>query len=53
MLWDEFYSNSADIIMSDISRIRKKIEDDPNNPVYIQTVWGVGYRFNPNLSGKT
>lgn len=52
MLWDELYSNSADIIMSHISRIRKKIEDDPGNPVYIQTVWSVGYRFNPNLSGK-
>lgn len=52
MLWDELYSNSADIIMSHISRIRKIIEDDPGNPVYIQTVWSVGYRFNPNLSGK-
>lgn len=52
MLWDELYSNSADIIMSHISRIRKKIEDDPGNPVYIQTVWSVGYRFNSNLSGK-
>lgn len=28
-----------------ISRIRKKIEDDPAKPVYIQTVYGFGYRF--------
>jgi len=28
-----------------VHRIRQKIELDPGNPHYIQTVWGVGYRF--------
>jgi len=28
-----------------ISRIRSKIESDPKNPRWIQTVWGTGYRF--------
>lgn len=28
-----------------IRKIREKIEDDPSNPVYIKTVWGVGYKF--------
>lgn len=28
-----------------ISRLREKIEKDPQNPEYIQTVWGAGYRF--------
>lgn len=48
MLWDEFPSGISDIVMSHIRRIRKKIEDDPRKPFYIQTVWGVGYRFNPS-----
>ena len=37
------------IVMSHIRNIREKIEDNPSKPVYIQTVWGVGYRFNRNL----
>ena len=28
-----------------INRLREKIEKDPQNPVYLQTVWGAGYRF--------
>jgi len=32
-----------------IKNLRSKIEPDPHNPTYIQTVYGVGYRFNPNM----
>jgi DNA-binding response OmpR family regulator len=28
-----------------IRRLRRKIEDDPSNPRFLETVWGVGYRF--------
>jgi DNA-binding response OmpR family regulator len=30
-----------------IRRLREKIESDPSNPTHIQTVWGVGYKFEP------
>ncbi|GAA3408936.1 response regulator transcription factor [Paenibacillus hodogayensis] len=29
-----------------ISKLREKIESDPSRPQYIETIWGVGYRFN-------
>jgi len=28
-----------------INRLRAKVERDPSNPTFIETVWGVGYRF--------
>ncbi|MBT7307830.1 MAG: response regulator [Gammaproteobacteria bacterium] len=39
------YDRSIDVR---ITRIRKKLEDDPQHPRYIQTVRGVGYRFTPD-----
>ena len=50
IVWKESYAGDPHIVMSHIKNIRKKIEEDPSKPVYIQTVWGVGYRFNKNLS---
>ena len=49
-VWKESYSGDYNIVMSHIRNIREKIEDNPSKPIYIQTVWGVGYRFNKNLS---
>lgn len=46
VVWKEFYSGDYNIVMSHISHIRDKIEDDPSHPIYIQTVWGIGYQFN-------
>ncbi|TQR14722.1 response regulator transcription factor [Psychrobacillus soli] len=31
-----------------IKRLREKIEFDPKNPVFLETIWGSGYRFNNN-----
>lgn len=49
IVWKESYSGDYNIVMSHIRNIREKIEDNPSKPIYIQTVWGVGYRFNKNL----
>ena len=44
-VWKDGYVYDDNNIMALISKIRKKIEDDPENPRIIQTVRGVGYRF--------
>ncbi len=44
-IWQEPYACDDNNIMGYISKLRKQIEPDPNNPTYIQTVKGVGYRF--------
>lgn len=31
-----------------VTRLRRKIETDPANPVYLRTIWGEGYLFSPN-----
>ena len=49
-VWKEPYFGDYNIVMSHIRNLREKIEDNPSKPMYIQTVWGVGYRFNKNLS---
>ena len=44
-VWKDDYVYDDNNIMALISKNRKKIEDDPENPGMIQTVRGVGYRF--------
>ena len=45
-VWENDYAFDDSNIMSFISKLRKKIEPNPDNTFYIQTVRGVGYRFN-------
>ena len=40
----QVFDRSLDV---QISRLRKLIEPDPSSPLYIQTVWGLGYVFIP------
>ena len=52
IIWNEPYSGDYNVVMRHICNIREKIEDDPGHPLYIQTVRGVGYRFNGSLGSK-
>jgi DNA-binding response OmpR family regulator len=49
-VWKTPYYGAEDNVMSLIRRIRKKIEPDPAKPIYILTVWGVGYKFNKQMA---
>jgi DNA-binding response OmpR family regulator len=44
-VWGYSHSGYEHTVNSHINRLRNKIERDPGNPDYIQTVWGVGYKF--------
>ena len=44
-VWGYQYSGYSHTVNTHINRLRNKIEDDPSNPQYVKTVWGVGYRF--------
>ena len=44
-IWDEpYYYGANNTVMVHIRNLRKKIEEDPNKPSLIKTVWGKGYR---------
>jgi two-component system response regulator ResD len=40
------YTDSSTVTVH-VRRLRAKLEPDPERPRYVQTVWGVGYRFRP------
>ncbi len=44
-VWGYQFDGYDHTVNSHINRLRSKIEPDPANPKYIQTVWGVGYKF--------
>ncbi len=41
-----FYTDTSTVTVH-VRRLRAKIEEDPSEPRWLQTVWGVGYRFQP------
>jgi DNA-binding response OmpR family regulator len=45
LIWDTSYDGYKRNIDPHINRLRSKIEEDPRHPQFIQTVWGVGYKF--------
>jgi two-component system response regulator RegX3 len=47
-VWKNNYGDLTAVAVY-MQRLRKKLEDDPANPVYIETVRGMGYRFNSEI----
>jgi two-component system, OmpR family, response regulator ResD len=46
-VWEYTWLGDTSTVTVHIRRLRAKVEDDPSNPVRLQTVYGVGYRFVP------
>lgn len=44
-VWKEDFYKSDNTVMVHITKIRDKIEEDPKHPIYIKTIWGVGYKI--------
>ena len=44
-VWGRDYFGEVKIVDVNVRRLRIKIEDDPQNPTYITTVWGYGYKW--------
>ncbi|MCC8131623.1 MAG: winged helix-turn-helix domain-containing protein [Ruminococcus sp.] len=48
-VWDAEYLMDDSNIMAFIRKLRKKIEPHPDSPMYILTIWGIGYKFNDRI----
>ena len=46
-LWGADYPGDARTVDVHVRRLREKIEENPGEPRYIQTKWGVGYFYKP------
>jgi two-component system response regulator ResD len=44
-VWGYTFASDMSTVTVHIRRLREKIERDPANPTFLQTIWGVGYRF--------
>ncbi len=44
-IWADAPDLDSSVVTSRIYRLREKIEADPDSPIWLQTVWGVGYKF--------
>ncbi|MDC2863119.1 response regulator transcription factor [Bacillus sp. BP-3] len=45
LIWNEEYYGDENVINVHMRRLREKIEDDPSQPQYIKTLWGIGYKL--------
>lgn len=45
LVWNDAYMGDENAVNVHISRLRNKIEDNPREPKYVVTVWGIGYKL--------
>ncbi|TFZ40701.1 response regulator transcription factor [Soehngenia longivitae] len=45
IIWGVDFSGDGKVVDVNIRRLRSKIEEDPSKPIYIETIWGIGYRW--------
>lgn len=45
LIWNDVYLGDENAVNVHISRLRNKIEDNPRDPQYVVTVWGIGYKL--------
>ncbi|MFQ5798815.1 MAG: winged helix-turn-helix domain-containing protein [Bacteroidota bacterium] len=48
-VWEYDYVATTRTVDVHVRQLRKKIEPKPDEPTYVQTIWGVGYRLNPDV----
>jgi DNA-binding response OmpR family regulator len=51
-VWGYEFDGDDSTVTVHIRRLREKLERDPSHPLYIQTVWGVGYKFEPQTDSR-
>jgi DNA-binding response OmpR family regulator len=49
-VWGYDHAGYEHTVNSHVNRLRGKIERDPTNPIYVRTVWGVGYKFSDQIA---
>jgi DNA-binding response OmpR family regulator len=50
-VWGSDFVADESTVTVHVRRLREKIEEDPSHPSYVQTVWGVGYKFDGGETG--
>jgi DNA-binding response OmpR family regulator len=46
-VWQHAFVNDTSTVTVHVRRLRAKVEPQPDRPRWIETIWGVGYRFQP------
>jgi len=49
LIWNDDYYGEENVINVHIRRLREKIEENPSQPQYLKTLWGIGYRWEKRM----